>query len=158
MSRIAHSKQDLISRRSIDEQVITPYHTTTTMALTYVLLSALAALLVPLVAGHGRLMQPPSRSSAWRNGFPTPANYNDNELFCGGFWVGGVPERISSLKWCHNELVGVSNYQPPDCLLHRLVKAQIKETSKLHVTGLCEGNSSVTGKTVNRWIPRTKGP
>ena len=31
-------------------------------------------------------------------------------------------------------------------LLNRLFKAQIKETSKLRVTGLCEGNSPVTGK------------
>ena len=35
--------------------------------------------------GHGRLIQPPSRSSAWRYGFNTPADYNDNEGFCGGF-------------------------------------------------------------------------
>lgn len=39
------------------------------------------------VLGHGRLMYPPSRSSAWRLGFDTPQNYNDNELFCGGFGV-----------------------------------------------------------------------
>lgn len=34
--------------------------------------------------GHGRLEEPPSRSSMWRYGFKNPANYNDNELFCGG--------------------------------------------------------------------------
>ncbi|XP_018496560.1 uncharacterized protein LOC100907903 [Galendromus occidentalis] len=34
--------------------------------------------------GHGRLLDPPSRSSMWRMGFRTPKNYNDNELFCGG--------------------------------------------------------------------------
>jgi hypothetical protein len=34
---------------------------------------------------HGRLIEPPSRASAWRYGFNTPANYNDHELFCGGF-------------------------------------------------------------------------
>ncbi|RWS10759.1 uncharacterized protein B4U80_01558 [Leptotrombidium deliense] len=43
--------------------------------------------LVVLVAGHGMLIDPPSRSSAWRFGFKTPINYNDNELFCGGFLV-----------------------------------------------------------------------
>lgn len=37
------------------------------------------------VHGHGRLIQPPSRSSAWRYGFTTPPNYNDHELYCGGF-------------------------------------------------------------------------
>lgn len=36
-------------------------------------------------SGHGRLIQPPSRSSAWRVGFATPRNYDDNALFCGGF-------------------------------------------------------------------------
>uniref|UniRef100_T1JDM2 Chitin-binding type-4 domain-containing protein n=1 Tax=Strigamia maritima TaxID=126957 RepID=T1JDM2_STRMM len=45
----------------------------------------LLSTLVCIVLGHGRLRDPPSRSSAWREGFNTPANYNDNELFCGGF-------------------------------------------------------------------------
>ncbi|XP_050544859.1 uncharacterized protein LOC126907537 [Daktulosphaira vitifoliae] len=35
--------------------------------------------------GHGRLIEPPSRSSMWRYGFNTPPNYNDHELYCGGF-------------------------------------------------------------------------
>lgn len=35
--------------------------------------------------GHGRLIEPPSRSSAFRYGFATPPNYNDHELYCGGF-------------------------------------------------------------------------
>lgn len=37
--------------------------------------------------GHAYLGQPPGRSSAWRAGFPTPKNYNDNGLNCGGFGV-----------------------------------------------------------------------
>ncbi|CAG2175745.1 unnamed protein product, partial [Oppiella nova] len=37
------------------------------------------------VWAHGRLIDPPSRSSAWRFGYKTKINYNDNELFCGGF-------------------------------------------------------------------------
>ncbi|XP_048506013.1 uncharacterized protein LOC105686872 isoform X2 [Athalia rosae] len=37
------------------------------------------------VSGHGRLIEPPSRASMWRYGFDTPHNYNDNELYCGGF-------------------------------------------------------------------------
>ncbi|CAG9854249.1 unnamed protein product [Phyllotreta striolata] len=43
--------------------------------------------LVQLAFGHGRLMEPPARNSMWRYGFPNPVNYNDNELFCGGFTV-----------------------------------------------------------------------
>ena len=38
----------------------------------------------------------------------------------------------------------VSNHQPHDCLLKRLFTCRSKKTSKLCVTGLCEGNSSAT--------------
>ncbi|XP_044734433.1 uncharacterized protein LOC123296832 [Chrysoperla carnea] len=47
----------------------------------------LQLLFVYEVLGHGRLMDPPARNSMWRFGFPTPVNYNDNELFCGGYAV-----------------------------------------------------------------------
>ncbi|XP_032792012.2 uncharacterized protein LOC116928978 [Daphnia magna] len=40
---------------------------------------------VGLADGHGRLRDPPSRSSAWRENFLTPPDYNDMEGFCGGF-------------------------------------------------------------------------
>jgi hypothetical protein len=36
---------------------------------------------------HGHLMEPVNRSSMWRRGYPTPVNYQDNEVFCGGFGV-----------------------------------------------------------------------
>ncbi|CAL1265993.1 unnamed protein product [Larinioides sclopetarius] len=45
------------------------------------------------VQGHGRLLEPPSRSSMWRFGYDTPSNYNDNELFCGGIYVQTVINR-----------------------------------------------------------------
>ncbi|KAI1301946.1 Protein pygopus [Halotydeus destructor] len=32
-------------------------------------------------------MEPPSRNTMWRFGFPTKANYEDSELFCGGIKV-----------------------------------------------------------------------
>ena len=41
---------------------------------------------------------------------------------------------------------GVSKHQPHHCLLNHLFKRTSKETSKLRVTGLCEGNSPVTGE------------
>ena len=47
-----------------------------------------------------------------------------------------------ALQWRHNECDGVSNHQPHDCLLNH----RWKKTSKLRVTGLCEGNSPVTGE------------
>ena len=49
-----------------------------------------------------------------------------------------------TLWWCHNERNGVSNHQPHDCLLKRLFRCRSKKTSKLHITGLCEGNPMVT--------------
>ena len=36
------------------------------------------------VTGHGRLVEPASRASAWRYGFPTPPDYTDNQGYCGG--------------------------------------------------------------------------
>ncbi|XP_063868498.1 uncharacterized protein LOC135104810 [Scylla paramamosain] len=39
------------------------------------------------VRGHGRMMEPPARNAMWRFGFPNPVNYNDNELYCGGFAI-----------------------------------------------------------------------
>ena len=51
-----------------------------------------------------------------------------------------------TLQWRHNELDGVSNHQLHDCLLNRLFRRRSKKTSKLRVTGLCAGNSPVTGE------------
>lgn len=47
-------------------------------------------LVIPVI-GHGRLMDPPNRSSLWRvsrfaDKHP-PVNYDDNQLNCGGFGV-----------------------------------------------------------------------
>ena len=52
----------------------------------------------------------------------------------------------SWLRWHHNGPDGVSNYQPRDCLLNHLFRRRSKKTSKLPVTGLCVGNSPVTGE------------
>jgi Lytic polysaccharide mono-oxygenase, cellulose-degrading len=50
------------------------------------LLSCFCYLIVK-VNSHGRLMEPPARNAMWRFGYPNPINYNDNELFCGGYAV-----------------------------------------------------------------------
>ena len=55
-------------------------------------------------------------------------------------------ETIITLRWRHNERDGVSNHQPPDCLLNSLFRHRWKKTSNLRVAGLCEGNSPVTGE------------
>ena len=53
---------------------------------------------------------------------------------------------LASLQWRHNERHGVSNHQRLDCLLKCLFRPRSKNISKLRVTGLCEGNSPVTGE------------
>ena len=50
------------------------------------------------------------------------------------------------IQWCHHECDGISNHQPDDCLLNGLFRCRSKKTSKLRVTGLCGGNSPVTGE------------
>jgi Lytic polysaccharide mono-oxygenase, cellulose-degrading len=51
----------------------------------YLCVVILLPALVDQTNGHGRLIEPPSRASAWRYGFSTPPNYNDHELYCGGY-------------------------------------------------------------------------
>ena len=51
-----------------------------------------------------------------------------------------------ALQWRHNEHDGVSNYQPRDCFLKRLLRRKSKKTLKLRVTDLCVGNSPVTSE------------
>ena len=53
---------------------------------------------------------------------------------------------MNTLQWRHNERDGVSNHQSHDCLRNRLFRRRSKNTSKLRDTGLCEGNSPVTGE------------
>ena len=50
------------------------------------------------------------------------------------------------LQWCHNEHNDISNHQRPNCLVKCLFRHRSKKTSKLGATGLCEGNSLVTGE------------
>ena len=64
------------------------------------------------------------------------------------YWLGGMfslTTTANALRWRHNGRDGVSNRQPHDCLLNRLFMRRSKKTSKLRVTGLCAGNSPVTG-------------
>ena len=51
-----------------------------------------------------------------------------------------------TLQWCHNGRDSVSSHQSHECLLKRLFRRRSRKTSKLRVTGLCVGNSSVTGE------------
>ena len=58
----------------------------------------------------------------------------------------GVPYDSSSLQWRHNERNGVLNHQRLHCLLKYWSRRRSKKTPNLCVTGLCAGNSPVTGE------------
>ena len=82
----------------------------------------------------------------------TPSEYGHNCVIIYNAYIpssllmiGSAPD---TLQWRHNERNVVSNHQPHDCLSKRLLRRRSKKTSKLRVTGLCEGNSPVTG-----WFP-----
>ena len=75
---------------------------------------------------------------------------------------GELQERVFlaslSLRWRHNERIGVLNQQSHGCLLNRLFRRRSEKTWTLRVAGLRAGNSPVTGEfNGDRWIPRTKG-
>ena len=54
--------------------------------------------------------------------------------------IAGIESR---LQWRHNECDVISNRRHHDGLLNRLFRCRSKKIPKLHVTGLCEGNSLV---------------
>ena len=57
-----------------------------------------------------------------------------------------------TLQWRHNGRDSISDHQPHDCLPKRLLRRRSKKASKLRVTGLCAGNSLVTGEfPAQRW-------
>ena len=82
-------------------------------------------------------------------------------LFCCGWHWSSLPISLGllqSLQRRHNERDGISNHQPHHCLHNGLFRPRSKKTSKLSVTGLCAGNSPVTGEFPgDRWISRTNG-
>ena len=65
---------------------------------------------------------------------------------CGSPRSGSERYTFSALLWGHNGRDGVSNHQPHDCLLICLFRRRPKKTSKPRVTGICAGNSPVTGE------------
>ena len=54
--------------------------------------------------------------------------------------------RNDLLQWRNNDLEGVSNHQPHDCLFIRFFRRRSTKTSKLRVTGLSEGISPGTSE------------
>ena len=56
----------------------------------------------------------------------------------------GLGHLSSPLQWRYNKHDGISNHQHLNCLLNSLFWLRQKKTSKLCITGLCEGNPLVT--------------
>ena len=56
-----------------------------------------------------------------------------------------APDKEHTLQWRQNGRDGASNHRRLDCLLNCLFRRRSKKTSKLRVTGLCDGNPSVNG-------------
>ena len=54
--------------------------------------------------------------------------------------------QIDALQWHQSGRDGISNHQSHHCLFNCLFRRRSKKTSKLRVTGLCAGNSTVTGE------------
>ena len=70
---------------------------------------------------------------------------DENEYVSFNLYRRFLKKFTGTLQWRHNERDGVSNHQPHDCLFTLLFRHRSKKTSKLRVTGLCEGNSLMTG-------------
>ena len=54
----------------------------------------------------------------------------------------------SNCKGHYNDVImsAMASHQPHDCLLQRLIRRWSKKTTKPRITGLCAGNSPVTGE------------
>ena len=74
------------------------------------------------------------------------ASYFKTNLDSGDFHRLAAPALGLALQWCHNERDGVSDHRRLGGLFSCLFKRRSKETSKPRVTGLCKGNSPVTGE------------
>ena len=78
------------------------------------------------------------QTKAWHRTYAKPSSESTIIQF--------TDEFMYPLRWRHNEYDDVLNHQRFDCLRNRLFRTRSKKTSKLRVTGLCEGNSPVTGE------------
>ena len=85
-----------------------------------------------------------SSVQAWVSGYASEIETGDIQHCSGSAQI--ILGIKNTLQWRHNECRGVSNHQPHDCLLYRSFRRKSKKASKLRVTGLCVGNSPVTGE------------
>ena len=98
--------------------------------------------MIPLMKDHAFIIL-----DKWRH-FTSHTHYGQGKVeevmltTFGMYWMKiSVPWFQFPLRWRHNDHDGVPNHQPHGFLLNRLFRRRSKKTSKLRVTGLCEGNS-----------------
>lgn len=70
--------------------------------------------LVQVASFHGMLLDPVNRSSRWRFDPLAPVDYNDNEGFCGGFYVSSVWLNIAFIPVIVDQWA-VNGMGPPNC-------------------------------------------
>ncbi|XP_058823910.1 uncharacterized protein LOC131684787 [Topomyia yanbarensis] len=57
------------------------------LSIALVAVVAIVCHLIPAIGGHGMVLDPIARGSRWRCDTKAPANYDDNGLFCGGYFA-----------------------------------------------------------------------
>lgn len=57
------------------------------MSIKLYLITVIIIVNVTVILGHGMLMDPVNRGSAWRKGYNTPTNWDDDGNYCGGYTV-----------------------------------------------------------------------
>ena len=96
-----------------------------------------------ILSGSAKLFFFMVTSCHWRYPYSRITQCQCIDLEYGYLLVGG---KLESLQWRHNGCDSVSNHQPRECLLNRLIWWRSKKTSTLCVTGLCVGISPGTGE------------
>ena len=93
-----------------------------------------------------------SYSSEGNSTTDTPAINHKHRIEIRGLCVRQIQELLNgaALQWRHNGRDGISYHQHHHCLLNCLFRRRSKKTSELRVTGLCVGNSPVTGEFLAR--------
>ena len=78
----------------------------------------------------------------WKNKDGRIKDWKDGGLHAGS----RSPWASIASGWRHNELDGVLNHRRLEGLPNRLFRLRSNKTSKLRVTGLCDGNPPMTGE------------
>ncbi|KAI8786054.1 CAunnamed protein product [Biomphalaria glabrata] len=87
------------------------------------------------INAHGRLLEPPSRMSAWRLGYPVPRNYDDHSMNCGGYatqWN----KNGGKCGICGDSWSGTRFYERPNGAMvqHKVIPMTYSEGSTMKVT------------------------